>query len=162
MVDFFLLWFHSVLASFSLHRQVWKVRTTFKKILHIGDDAQNQDTYHWSLQATELEQKFINPMPCPLNYILRLWNSRYVSDFLSALPKILHPYGRNFCSSRIVQWSQIQGFLHVLKYMLNGLRTGRRSSTALQEFLYEKARHYCVWPLAQIQVYFPILFFCSK
>lgn len=44
----------------------------FKRILHIGNDAQNQDTDHWSLQATELEQEFINPMSCPLNYILPL------------------------------------------------------------------------------------------
>lgn len=67
IVDIFLLGFHFGLASFSLHLQVFKVRTAFLKN-HIADDAQEQDTDPWSLQAMELEQECINPVLCPLNY----------------------------------------------------------------------------------------------
>lgn len=67
MVDILLLCFHFGFALFSLHLQVFKVRTAFLKN-HIADDAQNQDTDSWSVQAMELEQEFINPVLCPLNY----------------------------------------------------------------------------------------------
>lgn len=50
----------------------------------------------------ELEQEFLNPVLCPLNYPTS-WNSLYVSNFPSALPKILCPYERSFCCGRVVK-----------------------------------------------------------
>lgn len=68
-VQCFLLCFHFGFASFSLHLQVFNVRTVLKKTnIHVADDAQNQDTVPWSLQVIELEQEFRNPVLCPLNY----------------------------------------------------------------------------------------------